>query len=667
MKKATRFLLAFLIILLLGEAVDLAWLGYVRATVTSAQSSVVIGGNGSITNFTFPFIGVASNDITVIYTDANGNQTTLTPNTQYTLTLTAPLPGAIWGLGGSVTYPLVGSPIASGTTITIARTLPYLQTVSSNQGQAFPTAVEAALDLLSMQIQQVDALFGRGIAIPVSDSCGSLAALPAAVQRANQALGFDSTGCIPVAISTLPAGTVSSAMQPVVNAPTIAAARTDLGLGSAATENIGSYGLADDGAGNLRQTFTTVSDSGSQSVTSAFQLNQRICTGPITYTLPRANTLWNGFGFWIYSISGICTITPNASDNFPGVASGTGIAIPAGSWVWISTNAASTGTWWLDVHGPSNGSLAAVASGNALTITYSGGPLRFRDTTLANGDPLWAIPQGALGITIPQGATLGTSSGNVAFRIWIFAAYNGGTPILGVAKCSIATAIFPCAIWDSIQKSGAAITAGSTSAGTLYTASAISNDSVIILGYADYASGLGTAGTWLSAPTTLQFCLAPASCRKPGDTIQTVTGTTSSSTSSCGANTPTALFATITPTSAANLIRARSDWEINSGTTATFTGSVRMSRGTLPTYFGTQTPLTFSGLTGNLNLNIGGELQGLDSPNTASATNYYLYCVSGGGVFNGTAVPQFMFLDEIMGMLVPANDNAISLSLTKIG
>jgi hypothetical protein len=663
MKKAARLLLAFLGLLILGEVVDLAWLGYVRATVTSAQSSVVIGGNGSITNFTFPFIGVASNDITVIYTDASGNQTTLTPNTQYTLTLIAPLPGAIWGLGGSVTYPLIGSPIASGTTITIARTLPYLQTISSNQGQAFPTAVEAALDLLAMQIQQVDALFGRGIVIPVVDSCGTLAPLPAAAQRANQALGFDATGCIPVAISTLPAGTVSSAMQPVVNAPTLAAARTDLGLGSAATENIGSYGLADDGGGNLRQTFTTVSDSGSQSVTSAFQLNQRICAGPITYTLPRANTLWNGFGFWIYAVSGICTITPNASDNFPGVASGTSITIAAGSWIWITTNAASTGTWWLDAHGSSNGTLAATASGNALTITYSGGPVRFRDNTLANGDSLWAVPQGALGITIPQGATLGTSSSNVPFRIWIFAAYNGGTPILGVATCSSSTQLYPCKAWTTQRKTGVGITAGSTALGTLYTSAADSNDSIIILGYADYASGLGTAGTYASAPTTLQPFIAGVP--GPGEIVQRIEPAPITTTTSCQTtNTQSTITAAITPTSSPNLVRATANIAGTSG--AAQTGNARFSRGTVPTLIG-MTGVTGGGGIASGGLNSTVPVRVLDAPGTASSISYYIYCTSNvnGGYVAGTSLGSDIVLEEIMGWLEPANDNTIPL--TKVG
>jgi hypothetical protein len=445
MRKAARLLLAFLGLLFLGEIGDLAWLGYVRATVTSAQSSVVIGGNGSITNFTFPFIGVASNDITVIYTDANGNQTTLTPNTQYTIVVNAPLPGAIWGLGGSVTYPLVGSPIASGTTITIARTLPYLQTVSSNQGQAFPTAVEAALDLLSMQIQQLDALFGRGIAIPVSDSCGSLGPLPAAAQRANQLLGFDSTGCNPIAVSTLPSGTVSSAMQPVVNAGSLSLGRAAFGLGSFATENLnggtcGGASIQDDGSGGgtngvgwARVVLGTVGDATNQSVTCAFHLTQRAATGAITYTLPRASTtLFNGFGFWIYALpsGGPVTVTPNASDNFVGLSSGTSLTLQPGTWLWLTTNAASSATWYAATWNPSaritlsgnvvyyvNASASPATCGVTGALTCGGGS----DTT-GNGTQTspWQTLQHAVNFIIDsvdiagQGVTVDLAHGSSA-------------------------------------------------------------------------------------------------------------------------------------------------------------------------------------------------------------------------------------------------------------
>jgi hypothetical protein len=321
--------------------------------VTNATSSVTIAGNASQTVFPFNFIAVAPNDIAVIYTDASGNQTTI-PQGQYTLSLNAVLTGNIWGIGGSVTYPLVGSPIANNTSLTIARAVPYLQTVSSNQGQAFPTAVEAGMDLLAMQIQQIDALFGRGIAIPVSDSCGSLGALPSAAQRANQVLGFDSTGCNPVMVSTLPSGVVSSAMQPVVNAASLAAGRAAFGLGSMAVENVnggtcGGTAIQDDGAGFARVVLTTVPDASNQAVTCAFHMTQRAATGAITYTLARASTTYfNGFGFWVNALGsgGPVTITPNASDNFVGISSGTPIVLQPGTWAWLSTNAASSAVWY---------------------------------------------------------------------------------------------------------------------------------------------------------------------------------------------------------------------------------------------------------------------------------------------------------------------------------
>lgn len=198
------------------------------ATVTTTTNSVVAIGNGVTTVFNFPFVGVTASDITVIYTDASGNTTTLTP-TQYTLVLNAASSGQIWGIGGTVTYPLSGSPIATGTTLTITRALPLTQTVSSAQGQLFPQSVEQGMDLLAMQNQQTSSAVSRAIQTDTNDTCASLGKLPAASQRADQLLGFDSTGCNPV-VSQPSAAPVSAAMQPVVNAATISAALTLMGI-----------------------------------------------------------------------------------------------------------------------------------------------------------------------------------------------------------------------------------------------------------------------------------------------------------------------------------------------------------------------------------------------------------------------------------------------------
>ncbi len=125
-------------------------------TISTTTSSVTYIGNDATTVFTFSFVGASTSDIEVVYTDEDGDETTLNPSV-YTLAFNAVSPGALWAVGGSVTYPLSGSPISVGTSITITRDVPYTQTVSiGNQGAFYPQAVEQALDLLDMQIQQLN-------------------------------------------------------------------------------------------------------------------------------------------------------------------------------------------------------------------------------------------------------------------------------------------------------------------------------------------------------------------------------------------------------------------------------------------------------------------------------------------------------------------------------
>lgn len=187
-------------------------------TVSTTSNRVVALGNGITTVFNFSFIGVAAADLTVIYTDSSGTETTLT-SSQYSVTLNAPGPGQLWGYGGSVTYPLSGSPIASGTSLTIDRVLPLTQLTSiANQGDFYPNAVEQALDYVTMVTQQLQDEIGRQITAPVSDPAGLNYVLPAVAQRAGQLLSFDDDGNVIVGQPS--SVIVSSAMQPVVEAAT---------------------------------------------------------------------------------------------------------------------------------------------------------------------------------------------------------------------------------------------------------------------------------------------------------------------------------------------------------------------------------------------------------------------------------------------------------------
>lgn len=130
-------------------------------TISTIASSTTLLGNGSTRVFNFSFIADAASDIQVTYTDTLGNQTLLNPSL-YTLVISPPAAGEIWGIGGLVTYPLSGPVITAGTSLTIERILPLTQNTSiSNQGDFYPTVVEAALDTLEMQIQQVSARTGQ--------------------------------------------------------------------------------------------------------------------------------------------------------------------------------------------------------------------------------------------------------------------------------------------------------------------------------------------------------------------------------------------------------------------------------------------------------------------------------------------------------------------------
>lgn len=124
-------------------------------TVLTTASFVVVKGNGATTVFNYNFLipGSSSTDQTnvqVTYTDALGNVTILT-NSQYTIT------GVQNATGGTVTFTLANNvAIASGATLKIARVLPFTQPDTiANQSNFYPAAVEAAIDNVVMELQQV--------------------------------------------------------------------------------------------------------------------------------------------------------------------------------------------------------------------------------------------------------------------------------------------------------------------------------------------------------------------------------------------------------------------------------------------------------------------------------------------------------------------------------
>jgi hypothetical protein len=329
----------------------------VQATVNSSVNKTTVLGNGAQTQFAFSFIGVASAYISVIFTDASGNQIPLTQGsgaTQYQITLNAPVQGAIWGIGGTVTYNPGGSPIANGTTLTIFRTLPLTQAISLQNKTsltALGNGAETGIDLGVMLDQQSSEQLARAITAPIGDPPTINLVLPTAAQRANTGLAFDSQGN--VIAGTIPAtGLISSAMQPVVNAASLAAGRTAFGLGSAATLSPNCQLLSNaSGAGKLDVGAALTQVAINQAVTASFCGQTYVATGPISFTLPRANTLWNGFGFWIHVLGsgGSVTLPIDSHDTIEGLSSGISGTLLLNSWAFITTDAAASGNWRISI------------------------------------------------------------------------------------------------------------------------------------------------------------------------------------------------------------------------------------------------------------------------------------------------------------------------------
>jgi hypothetical protein len=428
-------------------------------TIQTSSNKTIALGNGSQTQFAFSFVGVAAAYIGVIYTDASGNETILTQGSgalQFQIALNAPVNGALWGVGGTVTYDPSGTPIAVGTSLTIFRTLPLTQAISLQNLVSLASlgnGAETGLDTLEMQLQQVNELFSRAIVAPIVDPATINLTLPAAAQRANTGLAFDGQGN--VIAGTIPAtGTISSAMAPVVNAASLAAGRSALGLGNVAVENIGP-GLQDNGAGSLEVNSPLTSVSTNQTVTAASAQQAYVATGPINFSLARVNTLWNGFSFELFVLGGPVTLVPNASDAVQGQSSGTTVAIPANSYALVSCDGAASGNWhvaWApwNVDGASKAMIGPVAFGAArgLVVTNDAGTPNTKidvtasDLVMVNGSG-YGIKAAAVSLVIDLTTGTGTSTPNgldgeaIPANGWLYLwAISNGVTTAGLASTS---------------------------------------------------------------------------------------------------------------------------------------------------------------------------------------------------------------------------------------
>lgn len=164
-------------------------------------------GNGVTASFPFLFKVFQASDLQVIKTGVAGTDAVLTLNSDYSVVLNADQNASP---GGTITYPLSGTKLATGEKLTATGVLATLQgTHITNGGNFFANNIEDQMDYLTILTQQLVEQTSRALLGSTTDAAPVLS-LGTAAQRAGKFVAFDVNGNISLSV-TLPSGTLSQA------------------------------------------------------------------------------------------------------------------------------------------------------------------------------------------------------------------------------------------------------------------------------------------------------------------------------------------------------------------------------------------------------------------------------------------------------------------------
>src|SRR5579871_2114209 len=142
-----------------------------KATITNPTTTVTDTATGSNLTWNYGFLIPANTDgspaITLMQIDTSGVKTAITSNFSVS--------GVGNPSGGTVTYPVTGSPLPAGYQLIITRALPYIQTTAFPNNSFYPKSVESTADNIVMQIQQLDNEINniQAAAVPQINCAGS--------------------------------------------------------------------------------------------------------------------------------------------------------------------------------------------------------------------------------------------------------------------------------------------------------------------------------------------------------------------------------------------------------------------------------------------------------------------------------------------------------------
>lgn len=182
-------------------------------------------GNGSASIFPFTFKVFTNADLVVVSSLA-GAETTLVLDSDYIVSLNADQDG---NPGGSIT--LTAGALATGYTLIISSDIDQTQqTQLTNLGGFYPEVITAALDKLTILVQQLQEQVNRAVMFPITDPATNTE-MPTVDQRRGHLLGFDANTGAPAAM-TPTASTIGTGTNLV---PYSATPEFDLSLGTQQT------------------------------------------------------------------------------------------------------------------------------------------------------------------------------------------------------------------------------------------------------------------------------------------------------------------------------------------------------------------------------------------------------------------------------------------------
>lgn len=146
-------------------------------TVSNPTNVVTYTGNGVTTIFPFSFLIPEGTAVLTLTEIATGVESAEISSSLYTIT------GEDNPSGGSITYPLTGSPVSASYYVNIKRLVDIAQSLDlTNQSSYLPELLEDQLDLIVMMIAQLDEMIGRAILVgPGGATDGLVAAILGAV------------------------------------------------------------------------------------------------------------------------------------------------------------------------------------------------------------------------------------------------------------------------------------------------------------------------------------------------------------------------------------------------------------------------------------------------------------------------------------------------------